>query len=86
VYSTPATYDLIELMLKDSAKLAQKDAEWENRRRKRAGKELIEPLYEIEDVEALLVQREAIDIGTEKTITPDINICFREAGHILGNE
>jgi len=85
VYSTPATHDLIDLMLKDSAKLAEKDVEWENKRRRRAGKDLIEPLYGIDDVETLLSQRQALAYGVEHAITTDINICFREAGHILGS-
>lgn len=85
VYSTPATHDLIDLMLKDSAKLALKDVEWENKHRQRAGKEQIEPLYDLDDVEVLLSQRCAVEIGIEETIAPNIKICFREAGHILGS-
>ncbi len=85
VYSTLATHDLIDLMLKDSAHLAEKDVEWQNKRRRRAGKSLIEPLYSIDDVEALLSQRHAIPYGEKLNITSDIDICFREAGHILGS-
>jgi len=85
VYSTLATYDLIDLMLKDSAHLAEKDVEWENKRRRRADKELVEPLYNIDDVETLLRQRQAIPYGEKQTVTSDIDICFREAGHILGS-
>ncbi len=85
VYCTPATHDLIDLMLKDSAKLAQKDVEWSNKHRKRAGKELLEPLYDLEDVDTLLAQRQAVDIGSKVSITGDIRIRFREAGHIIGS-
>ncbi len=85
VYSTLATYDLIELMLKDSAHLAEKDVDWENKRRRRSGNELLEPLYKIDDVEALLRQRQAIPYSIKQAITSDIDICFREAGHILGS-
>ena len=85
VYSTLATYDLIELMLKDSAKLAQKDVEWENKHRRRADRELIEPLYDLGDVDTLLEQRQAVEYGLVQAITSDIDICFREAGHILGS-
>jgi len=85
VYSTPATHDLIELMLKDSAHLAQKDVEWENKHRKRAGKETIEPLYDMDDVETLLEQREPVEYGATIPITKDVDIRFLEAGHILGS-
>ncbi|MDH3948683.1 MAG: MBL fold metallo-hydrolase, partial [Gammaproteobacteria bacterium] len=51
IYVTNPTYDLLEIMLKDAAFLSMRDAEWENKRRRRAGKDEIEPLYTIEDVE-----------------------------------
>lgn len=54
IYMTYPTYDLLEIMLKDAAFLGMRDAEWENKRRRRAGKEEIEPLYTIDDVERTL--------------------------------
>ena len=48
IYMTESTVDLLDIMLKDSASLAQRDAEWENKRRRRAGKEEVEPLYTIQ--------------------------------------
>ncbi len=85
IYCTPATHDLIDLMLKDSAHLAEKDVEWENKQRRRAGRELIDPLYNIDDVEMTLSQRQAVPYDKEQVISPEIKICFREAGHILGS-
>ena len=54
IYMTYPTEDLLEVMLKDAASLQKRDAEWENKRRRRAGKKDIEPMYTIEDVEELL--------------------------------
>ena len=42
-------------MLKDAAFLEQRDTEWEKKRRRRAGKQEIEPLFTLQDAEAALV-------------------------------
>ena len=85
VYLTAASYPLLDLMLRDAVHIQQKDTEWENRRRERAGKELLEPLYELEDVEALLKLRKAVAYGVKTQILPNIQVTFHEAGHILGS-
>jgi metallo-beta-lactamase family protein len=85
LYLTEASYPLLDLMLKDAVHLQMKDAEWENRRRERAGKELIEPLYDLEDVEALLTLRHSLTYNQPLEILPDMTISFHEAGHILGS-
>ncbi|CAG7855916.1 partial Ribonuclease, partial [biofilm metagenome] len=82
---TNASYPLLDLMLRDAAHLQLKDTEWENKRRQRAGKEPLEPLYELEDVEALLKLRKPIAYGEKTHISPTIEVTFHEAGHILGS-
>ena len=49
VFSTRATQDLCEIMLRDSAHIQMFEAEWKNRKGKRAGKAEVEPLYNMED-------------------------------------
>jgi metallo-beta-lactamase family protein len=85
VYLTSATYPLLDLMLRDAVHLQLKDTEWENKRRERAGKDLLEPLYELEDVEALLKLRKPVDYGDKTQILPNLEVTFHEAGHILGS-
>lgn len=85
VFLTEASFSLLDLMLKDAAHLQLKDIEWENKRRERAGKALLEPLYELADVEALLALRVAVAYKTPTAILPDISVSFHEAGHILGS-
>lgn len=85
VYLTSASHPLLDLMLRDAVHLQIKDTEWENRRRERAGKELLEPLYELGDVEALLKLRKPLAYGDKTKISPDIEVTFHEAGHILGS-
>lgn len=85
IYTTMPTTELLEIMLKDAAFLELRDTEWENKRRRRAGQSFIEPLYTVEDVEATLAQCEGIEYAQRTAVTQDIDICFRDAGHILGS-
>ena len=85
VYLTEASFPLLELLLKDAVHLQLRDLEWENKRRERAGKKLLEPLYDLEHVEALLKLRQPIAYGVETKILKGINVSFHEAGHILGS-
>lgn len=85
VYLTEASFALVDLMLKDAVHLQLKDTEWENKRRERAGKPLLEPLYELADVEALLALRVAVAYKTPHKVTAGISVTFHEAGHILGS-
>jgi metallo-beta-lactamase family protein len=85
VYLTDASYPLLELMLRDAAHLQMMDTEWENKRRERAGKPPLEPLYNLEDVEALLALRASVSYEQTITILPGVTASFHEAGHILGS-
>jgi len=85
IYCTPATKDLTILMLKDSAHIQEKDVEFVNKRRKKQGKNLFEPLYTIEDVENAIELFHAVKYRTDFQINEDIKIKFVDAGHILGS-
>lgn len=82
---TYATSELLEIMLKDAASLQQRDTEWENKRRRRAGKKEIEPLYNIDDVETALSSCDGFAYGSRQEVAPGVEVCFRDAGHILGS-
>ncbi len=85
IHMTFPTCELLEIMLKDAASLQQRDVEWENKRRRRAGKSEIEPLYTSEDVEAALSLCNGVSYGQRHEIARDIEIRFNDAGHILGS-
>lgn len=85
IYMTRQTQALLPTLHRDAAFLQMKDAEWENKRRARAGKKLIEPLYEMDDVERELGLCRGLPYAVESEILPGIRLCFREAGHILGS-
>ena len=85
VFLTEASFSLLELMLRDAVHIQLRDTEWENKRRQRAGKKLLDPLYDLNDVEALLKLRHPIAYSKEQEILPGITVSFHEAGHILGS-
>lgn len=85
VIMTYPTCELLEILHKDAAALQERDVEWENKRRRRAGKKEIEPLYTMEDVEKALSLFNPVPYGQRIEVAKDIEVCFRDAGHILGS-
>ncbi len=85
IYCTPATADLLHVMLRDSAHIQEKDVEFVNKRRKKQGKNLFEPLYNLEDAEKAIGLIEELKYHEEKDIIPGVKIKFYDAGHILGS-
>jgi len=85
LYMTLATCELLEIMLKDAASLQERDAEWENKRRRRSAKSQVEPLYTMEDAETALALCKGFRYGQRKEIISGVEVCFRDAGHILGS-
>lgn len=85
IYCTPATYDLATILLKDSAMIQEKDAEYENKHRKRRGLPEVEPFYTKKDVDPALNLFKTIPYEKWQKIDDDIEVLFRDAGHILGS-
>jgi metallo-beta-lactamase family protein len=85
IYTHRATHDLCHIMLMDAASLNEKDAEHENRRRQRAGKHPVEPLYTRKDAERAMRQFQALDYHQEQEILPGVRVRLQDAGHILGS-
>ncbi|CDA90300.1 putative uncharacterized protein [Firmicutes bacterium CAG:238] len=85
IYCTDATADLLDVMLKDSAYIHEKDAEWQTRKNLRTGKPPVEPLYTIQDSEAALRLVKPILYDQLVELNPEMKIVFNDAGHILGS-
>jgi metallo-beta-lactamase family protein len=85
IWCTAPTADLLQYMLRDSARLNEQDAERRNRRRDRAGEPAFEPLYTVADAEAVLGLLRAVDL--DKWFEPAHGFRARlwNAGHILGS-
>ena len=85
IYATPATIDIALLILHDAAKIQKDDTDRENRKRKRLGLELVEPLFTQRDVEQVARQFRPLNYNSWLEVVEDINIRFVDAGHILGS-
>jgi metallo-beta-lactamase family protein len=90
VYATPATIDLCQAMLADSAYIQEKDAEFCNRRReyrRQIGRDdrECEPLYVLEDAERTYGLFRAAPLHELHEITPGVHYRSYEAGHMLGS-
>ncbi len=85
IFCTDATADLLEVMLRDSGYIQEKEAEWKNRKNERAGRPLVEPLYTVKDAEIALRHVEPVLYDQLVTLSEDVNLVFNDAGHILGS-
>lgn len=83
IYSTSATRDVAELILKDSGHLQEKDADFLNRH-KLTRHEPALPLYDARDAENALGHFSRVEFDQTITILDDLRFRFRYAGHILG--
>jgi len=85
IFTTAATVDLCQLMLRDTAYLQEKDLKHVNRKRESQNKNLFEPLYEIDDVEEAAKHFIGIQYDKALEIVPGVHATFFDAGHILGS-
>lgn len=83
IYCTPATRDVAELILLDSAHLQEKDAEFANRRGFSKHKPAL-PLYGVHDVERTLKLFKTVPFHKPIQLPNGATVTFAYAGHILG--
>ena len=85
IYCTDATADLVDVMLKDSGYIHEKEAEWKNRKAERAGKPLVKPLYTYNDAVESLKYIKPVLYDQLIELNEDMKVVFNDAGHILGS-
>ena len=85
IYSTSATRDLCEWMLRDSGFIQEKDVEYVNRKRAKKGQAPFEPLYTQRDAERTLDRFHPIPYDEAREVEPGIQVRFEDAGHMLGS-
>lgn len=85
VWCTPATRDLCQLLLPDSARLQEEEARYANQRGYSRHAPRAQPLYGEGDALAALKLLHPLPYLTRREIAPGLAITFRRAGHILGS-
>lgn len=84
VYCTEVTCDLMEIMLKDSAKIQEEEAAYAKRKGYSKHKDP-QPLYKVDHVTALFSHLNPQASNTWISLIDGVRFRFRNAGHILGS-
>ncbi|SDG36241.1 MBL fold metallo-hydrolase [Chitinophaga filiformis] len=85
IYCTPATFDLTEILLLDSAKIQEDDTKFKNKKLRKEGKPEVAPLYSIDDAKRSVTHLKKVNYKTWFRIDDDIEVYFTDAGHIIGS-
>ena len=85
IFATEATEKLCDIMLRDSAHIQMFEAEWRNRKGRRAGREEYVPMYTVEDALGVMKCFVGCRYMEEQRVAEGITIRFVDAGHLLGS-
>lgn len=85
IYATTATMDLCSIMLADSGHIQEKEMEWVNKKRRRAGKKETEPIYTAQDGIDSLQLFKGMNYNEDMIIDENIKFRLLDAGHMLGS-
>mgnify|MGYP003457662113 FL=1 len=83
IYCTSPTASIAKLILLDSAKIQEEDAERANKE-KFSKHEIAEPLYTVEQAEKVFPLFKVIKPNESLALDPEIEVVFNNAGHIIG--
>ena len=85
IHATGATSALCDIMLRDSAHIQMAEAEWRNRKGKRAGGKAYVPIYDMEDAMGTVRMFVPHDYNEKFTLFDGIEVRFTDGGHLLGS-
>lgn len=85
IFCTPATRDLAEVLLLDSAEIQRDDTEYINKKRAKQGQPPLEPLYTVEDAQASFGLLNMVQYGQWFEIETGLEVMYTDAGHIIGS-
>ncbi len=84
-YATQETVNLCKIMLLDSAHIQESEAEWRNRKAKRSGDEVNEPLYTTQDALNAVSMMQPCNYGEIHQVLENVAVRFSDIGHLLGS-
>lgn len=88
IHCTKATSDIVQIVLLDSARLQEEDAEFKKRRHEREGRKAPYPevpLYTVDDARASFPYFSPVRYEEVVPLGDGVEATFHEAGHILGS-
>lgn len=88
IFCTPATSEIAQIIMKDSAYLQEEDIKHKKARHEKQGKTSpfpYEPIYTAADVEQTIPLLTPVAYQTPVSVAKGITATFREAGHIFGS-
>ena len=85
IITTRLTADLLDIMLQDSAHIQEQDAEYQNRKNKRAGRPEVEPIYTVADALRVREFIQTCEYGQDIPVVEGVTAQFIDAGHLLGS-
>ena len=83
IFATPATADITNVMLRDSARIQREEVR--NAHLKYPHIETPEPLFELADVEWMVERLRRLAYQEPLEIVPGVTLTYLDAGHILGS-
>lgn len=83
VFATPSTIDVCGVLLPDSARIQQEDADYANRHKLSKHQPAL-PLYTEEDAECALRRLKPLPLEQAGEVAMGLQLRLRQAGHILG--
>mgnify|MGYP003433876551 FL=1 len=85
IFCTPATRELTEVLLEDSAGIQEDEVKYINKRRAAAGQGYLQPLYNTEDAKKASGFFFFFEYGNWFTIEEGIELLYTDVGHIIGS-
>ncbi len=85
VFCTPATFDLVKILLLDSAHIQKQDIFYHNKKRAKRGETPVEALYTENDVNTAFNRFELVKYNEEKILKEGVSFSYTDVGHIIGS-
>ena len=85
IFCTPATKELTNVLLEDSAGIQEDEIKYANKRRKAEGQPYLLPLYTEEDAAKAMGHFVTVEYDTWHAVDEDVQVMFTDAGHIIGS-
>ena len=85
IFCTPATKELTNIMLADSAEIQESDVRYSNKQRAMKGLQYLQPLYTIQDAVNSMDHFAEAEYGVWFDVMDGVKAMFTDAGHIIGS-